>query len=802
MSNYGLVRVIPGSELQKQNEILPDEVPEVTESELTREIRRHWETNRNAKLRVEEELLEDLRAKNGRYHPQKLTQIRQMGGSEIYMMITATKMRAAASWIKDIVLPDDDKAWGIDPTTIPDLPEWAEKAVRERIMQKGGGEMELMQLREMLNVELNSQAKTSAEAMEDKITDQLEESKWHEMINQVIDDFTTFSATIIKGPMVSKVKSLKWKSAFGNIKPVATDERIPGFSRVSPFDAYPAPHAQTVNDGAFIEHIRYERAELWNLIGTPGYREDQIRMVLDQYSAGLREWLWQDTERNENERKHNWWRDQRNGLIDALHFWGPVQGRTLTEWGLSVDDPMQEYQIDAILIGRYLIRININTDPLARRPYHKACYDPVPGSFWGNSIRYLMADIQEFCNATARALVNNMAMASGPMVEVNYERLSPLEDELDIYPWKIWQTRGAEIGQGNTVQFFQPESNAHELMSVYERFELKADDATSIPRYSHGNEKVGGAGSTASGLSMLLNSAAKGIKAAIGNFDIGITRPAIEMMYYYNMMTSRDMSIKGDCKVVARGANALLLKDMAQARRNEFLSMTANPIDMEIIGKEGRASILRKVADDFDLKGIVPSREVIRQRIEQELQNPQPTPEQVKIQGEMEIEKIKQEGEARRLEIELDFKESARQAEMEKIGAEKEIKLEELRVKKEVEMEKQRRQEAMEIRLMEEETRRLREKIEINAEADIEKHALSLDFKGKEQEYGLDLKEKNSAPALTSEQQAPSAPPMNLTIAIDNKTGKVRKTVKINRDGDRLVDGMDIEEQEVMDIDE
>jgi len=797
MPNYGLVRVIPGSDLPTENR-LSTEIEGVTESELVRHIRHHWELNRNAKIRIEEDLLEDLRARNGRYHPQKLTQIRNQGGSEIYMMITATKQRAAASWIKDIIMPEDGKAWGIDPTTIPDLPQWAEKAVMQRVQETGLDQMGEQALRVALNTEMNAQAKTSGEAMEDKITDQLEESKWSAIMNAVIDDFTTFSAAIIKGPNVNKVKTLNWEQGFGSIKPIAGDEMMPGFARVSPFDLYPSPQAEEIDDGNLIEHVRFSRGELYNLIGTSGYKEDQIREVLTHYSEGLREWLWNDTERNENENHYHWWRDGKNGLIDGLHYWGSVQGRTLEQWDIHVDDPLGEYQIDAILIGRYIIRCEINDDPLARRPYHKACYDPIPGAFWGNSIRYLMNDIQEFCNATARSLVNNMAMASGPMVEVNYERLSPLEDELEIYPWKVWQTRGAEIGQGATINFFQPESNANELLSVYNAFEIKADDATSIPRYSHGNEKVGGAGTTASGLSMLMNSAAKGIKAAIQNFDFGITRPAIEMMYYYNMMTSTDMSIKGDAKVVARGANALLLKDMAQARRNEFLGLTNNELDMGIIGKEGRAEILRTVASDFEMDGIVPSKEVIRQQMQQEAENPPPNPEQIKQQGLAQIAQIKEEGAMARHQIDTQYKADMKEIELQKISEDKAVKMAQIEAKKQVDLDKQERDEEMQIRLMREETARAREAAEIKAESEVEKHALSCDLKEKE---AADNKEVAAETAATQAAlPAPTAPqpvePMELTVVIDNKTGTINKKVKINRDEKGAADTLDIEQTE------
>jgi hypothetical protein len=789
MPSYGLLRVVPGSELKtEENTELQENTPAL--SNLVNHIRKHWEINRHAKLRIEEGLLEDLRARNGEYHPQKLTAIRQQGGSEIYMMITATKQRAAANWIKDIAIPADEKAWGLEPTPMPELPQWAEDMVLQRVQERGGDAQEWEQLREYMSFELQNQARASAEKMETKIEDQLAEAKWGKVKNELIDDFTTFPACICKGPIVVKRKQLKWKQGFGTVKPSIMEEGRPEFKRVSPFDIYPSPEAETVDDGHLFEHIRFARGELYNMIGVKGYKDAEIRKVLESYRDGYREWLWQDTERHENENKHHWWRDNQNGLIDGLHYWGSVQGSYLQEWGIQdIKDPQAEYQIDAILINDIVIRCVINNDPLARRPYHKACYDPIPSAFWGNSIRYLMNDIQEFCNAAARSLVNNMAMASGPQVEVNYERLSSMENELDIHPWKIWQSKGSEMGGGNVVNFFQPDSNAAELMGVYEKFEIKADDATSIPRYSHGNEKVGGAGSTASGLSMLMNSAAKGIKAAIGNFDYGVTRPCIEMMYYYNMITTKDPSIQGDCKVVARGANALLLKDMAQMRRNEFLALTSNEIDMGIIGVEGRAEVLRNIAKDFDMDGIVPTRETIRRQQQELKENPPPSPEEIKMQAEMQIEEIKQQGEADRAQIEFEFKNRQQQLDAEAKGMEHQRKMLEIEAKKEAELDKQARDEAMKIRMMQEETARIIERAEINAETELQKHELTMEGKEADRrQKALDAekaaaeKESASKESDSKDSKVEKQQPMVLNVQIDNGTGKVKKTIEINRD--------------------
>ncbi len=805
MSSYGLLRVIPGSELP-QNNIAPQGGPDdagneedIFYSELQRHIHKVWEANRNAKLRIEEGLLEDLRAKNGEYHPQKLHDIRQMGGSEIYMMITATKQRAAASWIKDILLPEDEKAWGIDPTPMPELPDWADKAVADRVSAMGGDEMYEQSLREYIKMELDNQAQYSCDSMENLMDDQLAEGKWAGVIKELIDDFTTFSACIMKGPLLRNRKTLSWKQGFGTVTPKVTDEMHVEFERVSPFDIYPSSESKCINDGDLIEHVRFRRGELWNFIGTPGYIESEIRNVLEEYESGRRIWLWNDSERNEQENKHHWWRHHRSGLIDGLHYWGSIQGKHLIRWGLEdeVDDELAEYQIDAIMIGRYVIRVSINKDPLGRRPYQKACYDPVPGGFWGNSIRYLMSDIQEFCNATARSLVNNMAMASGPQVEVNYERLSPLENELEMYPWKIWQTRGSEVGGSPTLQFFQPNSNAAELMAVYEQFELRADDATSIPRYSHGNENVGGAGTTASGLSMLMNSAAKGIKAAIGEFDMGVTRPALEQLYYYNMTESKDPAVKGDAKIVARGANALLLKDMAQQRRNEFLQFTANPIDMEIIGIEGRADLLRKTAKEFQMDGVVPPKEIVAARAQQAAENPPPDPEMVKIQEDSRHKDMDREADMQKHMMSLEAQGAGDDGGMQAERAHQE-KLAQIAATKEKDLANIAAKEASDIRQMQEETARIRQRNQDNLAVDMEKHAMQMEQQERQAE--LDREAEDRRHEQTLEQQAQTATeaenssdgnedssdgnaqPMVLNVMIDNGSGKVKKTIEVSRD--------------------
>jgi hypothetical protein len=135
---------------------------------------------------------------------------------------------------------------------------------------------------------------------------------------------------------------------------------------------------------------------------------------------------------------------------------------------------------------------------------------------------------------------------------------------------------------------------------VYATFAKQADEVTGIPNYVYGSSGVSGAGRTASGLSMLMDNAAKGIKQAIASID-RVVSGGVNRLYIHNMMYDPDIYIKGDYNVVAKGALGLVAKEQLQLRRNEFLQATANPVDLQIVGMEGRAHLLREVAASLQM---------------------------------------------------------------------------------------------------------------------------------------------------------------------------------------------------------
>ena len=634
MAGLSFLRVVSNSDLARQEQEASDRALQERQNQpvilgLAAHLRQCWDAARMAKKPIEQKMLRALRQRNGEYEADKLKQIRAQGGSEIYMMITEVKCRAAESWLRDILLDNGSPPWDLQATPIPELSPAQAKEVQNEFAQKVLKMIEevgqaptpeqMSELKEMVSQDYRfrilREAQTRADRMKTKIQDQFAQGGWEQAFNDFITDLVTYPAAFIKGPIVRRQRTLGWKTTPTGQTIVEPIERLgPEYERVDPFRIYPEPGITNINDGYLFEHHKLTRTALSDLIGVPGYDEDAIRKVLE--IGNSQSWVNEDVELQKDEEERKYYAYMRPTTeFDALEFWGKVSGKMLREWGMSEDevpDEAREYDANVWMVGNYVIKAVLNYDPLGEKPYAKTSFIKCPGAFWGKGIPEIIEDLQSVCNAAARALVNNMGISSGPQVEVNVERLPPNEDITTLVPWKIWQTINDPVGSSApAIRFTQPDSRASELMAVYEKFSRLADDHSGIPAYVYGDLNVQGAGRTSSGLSMLMGAAGKGIRQVVMHIDTDIVKPIVMRQFVYNMRYDEDESIKGDVEVIAKGAINLAVKETVNIRRIEFLNATANPIDLEIIGKEGRATILREVAKGLQMpvEEVVPSRE-------------------------------------------------------------------------------------------------------------------------------------------------------------------------------------------------
>jgi hypothetical protein len=237
--------------------------------------------------------------------------------------------------------------------------------------------------------------------------------------------------------------------------------------------------------------------------------------------------------------------------------------------------------------------------------------------------------------------VNNLSIASGPQVVINKDRIAPGADVEDLYPWKRWYMTSDPMGQNAQapVSFFSPQSNAGELLQVYQFFSNMADDLSAIPKYLSGSGATGGAGRTASGLSMLMSNASKVLQSVAANIDRDVMTPALTEVYDLLMLTDDSGLLQGDETIKVMGVNVAVQRETQRARQIEFLTATANPLDAQIMGAKGRAAVLRSVSKTIGLDGeeVVPNEDQIeKQQAAQDAAPPPPPPgqeEQAKAGG-------------------------------------------------------------------------------------------------------------------------------------------------------------------------
>lgn len=606
-------------------------------SNLAAYVRSCWDPARYAKEPIKERMLKAKRQRNGEYEPEKAAEIARSGGSDIFIKLTEVKCRAAESWIRDILLDGGSPPWELKASPIPELsPEDKEKIEQEftnnilQLIQSTGQAPDMAEMpsfKEMFEEEsrrrMQQAAQHKANLMQQRIEDQFAEGGWYQAFNEFVTDLATYPTAFIKGPVIRKQPVLGWgKSEDGRTVPKVTSKVIPTFERVDPFRIYPEPGIEKLEQGYLFEHKPMTRTDLASLIGVPGFDDATIRTVLD--NGPRNSWFYDPTEiaKNELEGKHNsWWRP--TDMFDCLEFWGKVSGKMLREWGMdeqTVPDAAREYDACVWLIGNYVIKAMLNYDPLGRKPYFATSMFKQPGNFWGRAIPEAIEDIQAGCNAAVRSLVNNMAIASGPQVEIDISRLAPGEDITQMFPWKIWQVTSDKSGGGGpALKFTQPDDNAQTHMGIFKEFSRLADEHSGVPSYVSGDISVTGAGRTSSGLSMLMGAAGKSIRQVVSYIDNDIVKPVVTAQFIFNMQLDPDESIKGDAFCEPRGAVNLAVKETAEVRRVEFLNATSNPIDFQIMGPEGRAAVLREVSKSLQMpeEEIVPSRTKLQIKMQQ-----------------------------------------------------------------------------------------------------------------------------------------------------------------------------------------
>lgn len=623
----GLLRVVTPAAVNEyeeekaklQQEMEEPEAPVVLE--LVTYIRGRFQHARNQRNseRISDTLLDCLRTYRGIYPPEVRQQVEQFGGSDVYSRITSTKCRGAAALLRDVYL-SGDRPWDVESSPQPNLPDDIASAisglVAAEVQNLEGNQQPLTPaaiqermkgLSQAAEISALKEGKDQADRASRVMDDVLVEGNFYEALDEFLLDLTIFPIAILKGPVVKMTDTIRWEEG----KLVESKEPKMHWYRVSPFDLHFSPGANKVEESETFEHIQYTKAELLTLAESPGFNKEDIMEILYRYQfGGLVEW-YDDTiesERTDLETRENIHQNQTK-FIHGLEYRGYAPGQFLLDAGLTEDaitDPSREYFVQAWIVDDLLIKVGIDPSPRKVPPYYITSFQKIPGAIYGEGLVQILSDVQSVANSTMRALVNNLSIASGPQVIIDEDQMAETEDTDELFPWKRWHVQSDPLGNKarsqKAVDFHQPQSNAQELLQVYQAFNTMADEISAIPRYMHGGGSTGGAGRTASGLAMLMNNASKVMQSVAGNIDKDVIARILQNLYDYIMLTDESGLLQGDENIVVKGVTTAVQKEQDRVRQLEFLQLTGNPVDLNLLGPKGRAALLRSVAENLGME--------------------------------------------------------------------------------------------------------------------------------------------------------------------------------------------------------
>ena len=553
---------------------------------------------------TEERWIKDLRQFRGEYDPDVLAKIHPKR-SKAFIGITRTKVKTVSARMTDLLFPPgNDKNWGIEPTPVPNMGPELREQITQKIAEIQGGKTPS---EAEVNKILFDEARTRAKAMENEIEDQLADLKYREIIRTIIKSGNIYGTGVLKGPLVKEKKAKRWVKGPSGWETLEIVTYHPYCEAVSIWDLYPDMSAKDPKDLRFVfQRHCMNRFKVQGLASRKDFNGEAILSYIKVNPTG------DATFKNHEEdlRKLGIRQDDgetgvpnREGKYDIVEYWGYINTDKLKEVpNVKIPSELEGLEVacNIWMLGPMIIKCILSQIEGVTFPYFWYYFDKDETSIFGEGIPVSMRDTQKLINASSRAMIDNAAISAGPIIEANMDLLTMDEDPNDVYPFRVFQRSG--VGQEATARAIhvnQLPSYTTQFMGMIQLWMTMADEETAIPRYMHGdNQNVGGAGRTATGLSMLMGASNTTLKDQIKNFDDGITKQFIQAIYFWNMDLNPKKEIKGDYNIMAKGSTSLIAKEVKAEHLNNFLQLTNNPVDLQYTNRD---VVLREMSKSLDL---------------------------------------------------------------------------------------------------------------------------------------------------------------------------------------------------------
>ena len=613
--------------------------------------------------------------------------------STVFIGLTRQKTNTAEARLSDILLPTDEKNWGIKPTPNPTVVKGLNDT--NPAMMPDGSPMVDQQTgqpitRKEVAAEISRIAEEKAEAMQREIDDQLVEGDYRGELRKVIHDAAVMGVGILKGPVVTNRFNKSWRKVtdeFGQSVQMIemVQETKPASFRVDPRNIWEDPACgETVHNGKGIyERTLMTAKQLRDLVKQPGYLKAQISKVLEEgskHSAAMSDAAADD------DRK-----DQMKEIFEVWEYWGEVDKDDAAAAGMEVDEDDELFSMSAcvVMVNATVIKVFPNPMDTEELPYDFYPWEKIPDRTRGYGVPYLMRSQQKIMNAAWRTLMDNAGLSSAPQIVVKPNIIQPADKKWELSGRKIWWCTDPSVDVRQAFSSFEFNSHQAELEGIIKMATQLADEETSVPLMAQGDSR--NVPDTVGGMQMLMNSANVVLRRLVKQFDDMITRPHIRRYYDYNMLYGEDEEIKGDFSIDARGSSALLVRDVQNQAFTQMLALATNPAFAPMIDAK---KLFEKAlqAQQIDPKDIMLTEEEEQRRAEQAAQQPPPAAPQIeaaKIRSQAMLQTAQMQSQADQVEMQtrMQLAEQDRAARIAELQLQREIEMLKLAQTKELTLE-------------------------------------------------------------------------------------------------------------------
>jgi hypothetical protein len=565
--------------------------------QLGASIQAKFDDDERKRQYIETRWLEDLRQYHGRYDPSIEKELDEAESCALFLNVTKPKTHAYCARVMDMVLPTDDKNWGLEPTPVPEIVGKVDKAATPEAVagqtDPTTGELVPTTTPEN-NVVLQAdilrgikdEAESRCEDMEGEIDDQLSEAQINGIQRKAIEQMGKLGTGIVMGPVILDEWRVTWQpqDRIGEDgQPAGKDyvrtlvkntDMRPGAQWVDCWNFYPDMSAEEPSDWghAFVQYLVNKTtfrkyAKRFNFIPAA------VERALEQAPFNVHMLRWMTELRQLSETSNII--DQRYRL---LRYYGELSEDDLRAADLEPEAMGISDTVMGVvwLCGGEVLKVDINPLDSGAMPFNICYCDKDEASPFGTGIPRLMRGEQESINAAWRMKHDNAGLSVCPQTVMRANAVTPADGDYHMKPKKLWYAADDVTRVADVFAQFSIDSHQAELDNILQLAIRFADDVTQLPLIMQG-EMAPHITQTAQGMSLLYNASTVVLRRSVKFFDDHMTVPLINKFYEWNMQFNPREDIKGDMRAIARGSSTLLDKEQQGQALSEAMMLAMQP---------------------------------------------------------------------------------------------------------------------------------------------------------------------------------------------------------------------------------